>query len=175
MQGQLGARRRRRVAATVLGALTAVGLLVAAVQFVATWRGSSAARNDAVAALDRVDAAAPALASLRADLDDADEVLRSTLGEVTERRRDLHGRVADRDGLAEQLTAVRAQLTELQTAITGTEVETQSRAALVTALGTCLDGVTELLNQVSVGDGAGAYRTATAIGPACATVGTVLG
>jgi hypothetical protein len=159
----------------VLAALTALGLVVAAVQFVAVLRGSADADDVAASALAATEADEASLDRLRDDLADADAELRDALAAAAGERRDLHGRVADRDDLTDQLTAVRAQLGQLHAAISGTEVETQARAALVTALGTCLDGVTELLNQVSVGDGAGAARTVSAIGPACAAVGTVLG
>lgn len=87
----------------------------------------------------------------------------------------LEASTAERDALVQELEAARGDLAATRGAVTNVEVQAGANNALVTSLGTCLDGVSTLLNQVALRDNVGAGRTIQAIAPACAEVGLVLG
>lgn len=66
-------------------------------------------------------------------------------------------------------------LQSIEAALGDTAQTTQATAALVDALGSCLDGVSELLVQLSVGDDLGAIVTLGGVDDVCHAVGLVLG
>lgn len=169
------AATRRRAAALLLGVLTLVGLGVSTVQYIDARRIERTAADATAVADADTDRAAAELDDQRAELAGAELALGAAEAGLAASVRDLHARLGDRHALTAQVEGLRAHLVQLQGAITGTQSESTAAAGLAATLAACLDGVTELLNQVSVGDDAGAARTADRIGPACAAVGTVLG
>lgn len=65
-------------------------------------------------------------------------------------------------------------LASLEAALDGTARDTESTAALVGALGRCLDGVSEVLVQISVGDHLGAIASLVEVEDVCAAAGLVV-
>lgn len=170
----VSARRRRALVLSVIVAATTAGLAWSGSELVAARHAERAALDQAAAASAVAEAEADELADRRARLLEAEAELGSTLRRLDETRALLTATVAERDRIVAELARVHAELALLQGAADGAELEAFANAVLVDALARCLDGVSELLNQVSVGDSGGAVRTLDRIGPACATVGTVL-
>lgn len=154
--------------------LTLAGLGWSAAQYLEATRIERAATDIGAVAAASAEAMDAELDDRRAQLVDAELVLGAADAGLAAWLGDLTTRIDDRHALTGEIAALRRQLDELRGTISGTESEAAAAAALRGALATCLDGVTELLNQLSVGDDAGAAATLGRIGPACATVGTVL-
>lgn len=159
----------------MLGGLAAAGLALSTVQYVDARRTERDAIADTADARAEAARAADELVDLRADLIDTDRSLVDAEAGLAVAVAALEQRLGARDALTVEVAALRAQLEQLHGAISGTQSEAEATAGLAATLASCLDGVTELLNQVSVGDDFGAATTAQRIGPACAAVGTVLG
>lgn len=148
---------------------------------------------DTVRRLDRTradaDAAAVDLALARQQGDDLDRRL-SALGASLatargELRAALDGQAAAavdleeadrfRAELAAEYERVQAELASVREVLVSADREAEVSARLVADLAGCLTGVSQFLNQLSVGDGNGALATAGRIEGPCAAVGVALG
>jgi hypothetical protein len=163
----------RRVAfgaATLLGALA---LVPPAVDLAATWREERAAHD--VAAVDEAVAAAEwaALPARVAALHDVERELVAAQERLDRGLDDLLGSVTERHELRTQLAHVRDELARLQQAAGAAEVDAWHAAAAVRSLGSCLDQVSAVLNQIAVGDQAGASRAIQRLAPICNLGGVV--
>lgn len=157
--------------------LVAVGLLVAAwsvVQLLGLHADARAAEQRA----DALDAAAARtageVAHQHALLSDAELRLGDARRALLAADDGLDLASADHAGVVAELRATEAQLLALQEAVVGASGQAFANASLVGVLATCLDGLSELVNQLAVGDRAGAVRTVDRIGPACSAVGAAI-
>jgi hypothetical protein len=74
------------------------------------------------------------------------------------------------DAAAAELDRVRAAVAAAEGQASAAQAEADRAESLTSSLATCLAGVSQLLNQLSVGDDAGAVATARRIRGACAVV-----
>lgn len=172
------ARRRRHL---VIMAVVAV-LVAAAGVHLDTVRRLDRTRADA-------DAAEVDLARVRQQGDDLDRRLRALGASLTTARGELRVALDERAGaavgleeaerfragLAAEYERVQAELTAVRDVLVGADREAEVTARLVADLARCLTGVSQFLNQLSVGDGDGALATAGRIDGPCAAVGVALG
>ena len=144
------------------------------VQLVEARADSAAARRATASAEVAIDDAAADLAEQRSLLAAADLHLGDARRTLAAADAALVAASADHATVIGELEAVRSQLADLEIAVSGVGVQAYANASLVGQLATCLDGLSELVNQLAVGDRSGAVRTTSEIGPACAAVGAAL-
>jgi chromosome segregation ATPase len=159
-----------------------VALLVAAGVQLDTVRRLDRARADA-------DAAEVELALARRQGDDLDRRLRALGASVATARGELRAALDEqagtavaleeadrfRAGLAAEYERVHAELASVREVLLVADREAEVSARLVADLAGCLNGVSQFLNQLSVGDGDGALATAGRIEGPCAAVGVAFG
>lgn len=169
--------RRAGTAVAVVSTLVLVGLALGgwAVARLVEVRADAAAAERALAATEAgTEEAADDAATQQALLAAADLRLGATRRALDAADTALDAAAADHAAVVAELEATRLHLDELEAAVSGAGTEVVVNAALVGQLGTCLDGLSELVNQLAVGDRSGAVRTASNIGPSCAAVGAAL-
>jgi hypothetical protein len=160
----------------VIGALVAagvVGLVPPGADLLVTWRDERAARDAAAVDEAVVAAERAALPERVATLHDAERALTAAEERLDQGLDHLLGSVTERHLVRTQLAQVREELARLQEAATNAETEAWGAAAAVRALGSCLDQVSGVLNQLAVGDEAGAARAIQRLAPACDLGGAV--
>lgn len=168
---------RARWASIVLVLVLAVALVVATASLAQVLR----LRADTRAAARATAATELAIVASTADRTEQEAFRAAADGRLAEARHaldaadaTLDAATADHAAVLGQLEGVQVQLVALQQAVAGAESEVFANAALVRLLATCLDGLSELVNQLAVGDGDGAVRTVDDIGDACAAVGAAI-
>lgn len=82
---------------------------------------------------------------------------------------------AEHAAVVAELEEAERLLQSIEAALGDTAQSARATTALVDALGSCLDGVSELLVQLSVGDQLGAIVTLGGVDDVCDAVGLVLG
>jgi hypothetical protein len=127
-----------------------------------TTEGRASALHDEWAHLmDEVDRAQAVLTTANRDRDTSAAELASTS--------------AERESALVAVDQLRQELAGVHDAAAQARSEARQGAALADALSTCLIGVSQLLNQLSVGDDGGAAATARRIGEPCSIVGVAVG
>lgn len=136
---------------------------------------ADAAEIDLAVARQRGDVLDHRLGTLGASLAAARVELRAAL----DGRAGAEVALADADGFRAELSAeyerVQAELVSVREVLVGADREAEVSARLMADLAGCLTGVSQFLNQLSVGDGLGALGTAGRIEEPCAVVGVALG
>ena len=169
--------RRAGLAVAVVATSLVLGLAVAGwsvAQLLAARADADAANRATADAELATEDAAEELAEQHALLAAADLRLGDARRALAAADAALDAASVDHATVVAELDAARLQLTDLQDAVSGAGAEAFINATLVGQLGTCLDGLSELVNQLAVGDRSGAVRTTSRIGPSCATVGAAL-
>ena len=169
--------RRAGTAVGALAVLVAVGLVVAAWSVLRVVEVTAAA-GDAERATDSAEAAAgraaDEVAHQQALRSGAELRLGDAVRALTAADDALDLADAEHAGVVAELRAMRVRLVELRGAVAGAAGTAFANATLVGQLATCLDGLSELVNQLAVGDRRGAVATIDDIGPSCAAVGAVI-
>lgn len=163
--------------------MVGLGVLVVAALAVAGWstwqlldarHDADVARRAAGAADAAAGEGADALVAQQAFAAQADVALADARRALAAVDDGLDAVSADHLATATELGALLDQLAALEASVAGAEGEAFASATLVDALAGCLDGVSDIVNQLSIGDHAGAVRTSEAIAPACAAVGAAI-
>jgi hypothetical protein len=161
------------VAVGVFVAASLIALAVAGGALLVTWRDERAARDTASAHEAVIAAEQEALPRRITALHEAEGALDAAEARLGNALDGLFDGIGERHITRTELAAVRAELDRVLAAATAAEADAWGAAAAVAALGSCLDQVSAILNQVAVGDTAGAARAIERLAPSCDLAGAV--